>query len=196
MQIAVTRVLHRNVKLCHLYLHSDVSMLCLHIIYVAIHQYVCIYTYMYVYRYVCVHACIYEYMHFGISVTRHTWLHICMHVSTYVCARSTPISLYMYLISLNKYGCHIANMTHNYYAKWAYRPNILHLFAKIQPTSIYTSHNIAMYGLATNIPHIQTISSARLNYVAINTSYHSLKSTVWLGRSIPIHTFQIICICL
>ena len=74
-------------------------------------------------------------------------IHVCM------CTKFTPLSLYTYLVSVNKYHCHITNMIHTAIMLDEHiDPTYLHISAKTQPTYISTSHVIAMYGSATNMP--------------------------------------------
>ena len=64
----------------------------------------------------------------------------------HACVKSTPMSLYTYLMSLNKYGCHIANMTHTAITVLGHMdPKFLHMYAKPHPTTISTSDVTAMY---------------------------------------------------
>ena len=70
-----------------------------------------------------------------------------------MCTKSTPMSLYTYLMSLNKYDYNIANMTPSAIMLNGHiDPAFLYMSAKRQPTAISTSHVIARYGQATNIP--------------------------------------------
>ena len=73
-------------------------------------------------------------------------LHACIKIST-------PMSLYTYLMSLNKYDCHIANISHTAIMLHAHiDPTFLHMSAKMQETSISTLHVIDMHVPATNMP--------------------------------------------
>ena len=116
---------------------------------------------------VCTHVntCIYECIRLGMYVARYIWvyMYICMHVCVHACVPSLLLWHYTYLMSLNKYGCYIANMSHIHNGTWAHRCNIFgHVCQKT--TAISTSHVIAMYRPATNrplnMPHIAISSCA------------------------------------
>ena len=84
-------------------------------------MYVCMHEHTYVYIYVCMCACIFP--------------------------MSNLMSLYTYLISLNKYECHITKMSHTAIMLHVHRdPTLLHICAKTQPTAstIPTSYVIAL----------------------------------------------------
>ena len=88
-------------------------------------------------------------------------MYACMHTK---CA---PTSLYTYLMSLNKYDFHIANMNHTAIMLYGHiDPMFLHKPAKTQTPAISTSLVIAMYGPATNMPlnmpHIQMCSCVHM----------------------------------
>ena len=111
---------------------------------------------------------------------------------------STHMSLYTFDMSLNKYGCYIANMNH-----WAiilYRhidPTFVYISIKMQPTSLHTAYIIAKYVPKTKMPvkcHICQLVLVQIsdNCVSIYTSYDATKSVT---RSTAIHTVHIIGIC-
>ena len=81
-------------------------------------------------------------------------MYACIYECTYVCMcpESTSMLLYTYLMSLNKYGCHIANMSHIVIMVNSYiDPIFLDIYTKTQPTAISTLYVIAMYVPATNM---------------------------------------------
>ena len=94
---------------------------------------------MYACMHKCVHTEIYECIYSGMYVGKHAWVHIhlcvpvwvyvCTHECMYMCVHACVSDLYCHVtvhifdMSLNKYGCHIANMRYSHYAKLAYRPN-------------------------------------------------------------------------
>ena len=126
------------------------------------------FTHIYVCSHVFGHACTYKCRHLGRYVFRHTVVFICMYVLVYICMHacmyvyqvSTPMSLCTYLMTLNKYDCHITNMSHKAIMLYGdIDPTFLNTSATTQPTAMSTLQIIAMYGLAThmplNMPHTQ-----------------------------------------
>ena len=93
---------------------------------------------------------IYEWIYLGMYLARHTQVCMSKYVSVYkciyvcmcayICTRSTPMSVYTYLMSLNKYCCQITNMGHrSIMLNRPIGPTFLHMYAKTQPPGIFTS---------------------------------------------------------
>ena len=79
------------------------------------------------------------------------YMYKCIYVC--ICTMSSPMSLYIYFMSGNKYDCHITNINHSAIMIIGhFDPTFLHMCAKIQPTAISTSPLIAMYRSAINMP--------------------------------------------
>ena len=131
---------------------------------------------LYMCTYVCLYACRCICTDVGMSASIHT---CCMHVDMHVCMQTcmyTSISVHMYAcmyscvqtcvpnfkfsvtvhifcMSLNKNGYHIPNMSFSAIMLNGYiDPTCLYMCIKIQPTAISTSHGIAIYITATNMP--------------------------------------------
>ena len=73
-----------------------------------------------------------------------------------------------------------------------------YMYAKTEPTIIYTSHAIGIFGPATNMPFNMNIY--RLVHVHISHNSVSINTSCELNannmiRNTPIHTFHIIGIC-
>ena len=107
-----------------------------------------------------------------------------------MCTKSTPMSLYTYLMSLNM----SAKLQIWPYATYACRPHIFAYVHKItQPTAI-AAYVIAMFGPATNkspnMPDIQISSYTNGTHVSINTLYE-FSAINNITRSTVLHTFHI-----
>ena len=66
---------------------------------------------------VCVHSCIYACIHLGMYVPDlHKYAHIyaCMHAFVHECVPNlySHVTVDIFHMSLNKYGCHIPNIRH------------------------------------------------------------------------------------
>ena len=117
-------------------------------------------------------------------------MYIFMYEFTYVCnfvylcacmCTKSPLPCHCthnsYVTERKEYGYHIVNINHT--AIMLYGPmglTFLHVCFKTQPTAISTSHVIAMYVPATNIPlkcQICKLGHVHIwhNYVSINASY-------------------------
>ena len=187
-------ILYETIYVCmHIFMYE-----CIHVYMLFSHRCVCIYADMHkcvAWMHVCRHAWIYECIHVGTYVLRHTWVLVvvCMYVCLCAC---------MFTKSLSQ-----CNFTHIWYVIeqiWlphckfgCIEPTFLHMCAKTQATAIPTSHVIAMYVVATNMPltcHICKLHITWHNYVIIN----ALKELTWINsvtRSTCIHTFHIIGMC-
>ena len=110
---------------------------------------VCMYICMHIWRhtsislYVCITlVCMYYCTHVHVSAPIHIYcmsIYVGVPVCIYVYQISTPISVNIYDMSLNIYGCHIANIIHT--AIMIYRhidPTFLHICTRTQPTAAYT----------------------------------------------------------
>ena len=106
---------------------------------------------------------------------------------------------------LNRYAATLHMWVTQPMYSWGYRPNIFHICAKTQPTTIHTSHIIAKYVLETNMP-------TRLGIYAIYAKYlkdlsercihlyeqfmKSLQSTIWQWALYAYLTYIIEQVCL
>ena len=114
-------------------------------------------------------------------VCSQTFMSVCMHVwkCMYACmySKSTAMSLYTYLMPLNKYDCLTPNMIHTVIMlHGSIDPTFLHMCPKTQPTAT-SPYVIAMYGPATyillNMPYIKIGSCEHIT----NCQYKYLKWT-------------------
>ena len=110
-------------------------------------MYVCIHADMHKCVYMCVsmyadiYACIYEFIHLCSQTYKSLHVYICMQVYHV----SIPMSLYTCGMTLKKYGCHIANMTHIDVMLLGNRyPTLFLICAKTPPIAISISNNIAI----------------------------------------------------
>ena len=83
-------------------------------------------------------------------------IHVCMYIcreaytSLYVCVHAyqacSCVTIHIFVISLNRYDCHIENMNHMAIMLCGPQdPTFLHICAKMEPTEISTSHVVAIY---------------------------------------------------
>ena len=129
-------------------------------------MYKCVYmcAHMYVCTHVCVHVCMYQCRYLCDQTYRglydiHTYACMFACVHTNVPNLYFDITVKIFYISLNKYGCHFANMSQS--DIMLHCINILHMWTRTQGIAIYSSQVIAMCVTARNmslkIPHMQIV---------------------------------------
>ena len=132
---------------------------CIHTyIYVCSQTYIraCMYLHVYLHRntWVCMYACMEPHKHKNVCI--YICLYICMYVYVHACISSLYPCVTIHTFDMcywNIYNCHIANIHHTAIMLNGHmKPTLLHMCAKTQPTTISSSHVIAMYVTATNMP--------------------------------------------
>ena len=125
-----------------------------------------------------------------VCMYEHTYecMYICMCACT--CPKSTPMSLYTYLTYQGKNDCHIANVSHNHYVKWAYRLKIsTYICQKAIHGNIYLTCNCHVCSNKRYIPQCHTYANVKITQCAPMGGFvpiymphmKSLASTMWLG---------------
>ena len=82
-------------------------------------------------------------------------MYACMYAYVHACVPNlySNFTVHIFDMSLNKYGCHITNMSHIIIMLNGHTDiSILHMYAKTQVTATPTSHVIVMSVPATNMP--------------------------------------------
>ena len=156
-----------------LYIFIYVSInVCKHLCISASIHICCMHVYMYVYTYICMyanmHKCVYidGWMQiFNVCLHAYECTYACIYVCLCACTytKSTPVSLYTFNMSLNQYGCHIANMSHK--VIMLHGKIFAHVFQNSSKYNTYFTcylHLCASNKCASQIPHTQITSFAHL----------------------------------
>ena len=139
---------------------------CIHACCMHVDMYACIHVHMLTYMCVCMYIWMNTCMHVHIHTFRSLhpyvciYIYACVSVHMYVCTYTHVCvpNLYSHVIehifhmSLNKYGCNIASITHTAIILYGHKDPTFFAYVCQNNQVQYLPHNTAMYVPATNMP--------------------------------------------